>query len=110
MVEKFMVEKSRLGVGKSGLRSLGLKSSWLKSLGLETSWLKSPGLKSLGLKSLWLKLGVEKSRVEMYFNPLSKDLRVCAPAAPVLTHSLDISKHRPTDSKCRRDKPRSDIP
>ena len=41
MVQKFMVE------------SPGLKSSWLKSLGL-----KGPGLK----------LGVEKSRVEMSFN------------------------------------------
>ena len=47
---------------------MGLKSSWLKSLGLkipgfESSWLKSPGLKGLGLK-----LGVEKSGVEMSFN------------------------------------------
>jgi hypothetical protein len=32
---------------------------------LESSWLKSPGLKGLGLM-----LGVEKSGVEMSFNPL----------------------------------------
>ena len=31
-------------------------------------WLKSPGLKSSWLKSLELKLGVDKSRVEMSFN------------------------------------------
>ena len=48
---------------------MGLKGSCLKSLGLlspglEISWLKSPGLKGLGLK-----LGVEKSGVEMSFNP-----------------------------------------
>ena len=47
---------------------MGLKSSWLKILGLkspelESSWLNSPGLKGLGLK-----LGVEKSKVEMSFN------------------------------------------
>ena len=60
MVEKFMIEKS--GVEKF-LLALGLKSSWLKSPGLESSWLKSPGLKGLGLK-----LGVEKSGVEMSFN------------------------------------------
>jgi hypothetical protein len=35
----------------------------LKILGLESSWLKSPRLKGLGLK-----LGVEKSGVEMSFN------------------------------------------
>ena len=62
-----------------GLRNLGLKSSWLKSLGLkslglEGSCLKSPGLesswlRSLGLKGLGLKLEVEKSGVEMSFNP-----------------------------------------
>ena len=46
-----MVEKS--GVEKF-LLALGLKSSWLKSL---------------GLKGLGLKLGVEKSGVEMSFNP-----------------------------------------
>ena len=72
-----------------------MKSSWLKSLGLKchlcrrlmdistpdfstpwfkNSWLKSPGLKSswskiLGLKGQGLKLGVEKSGVEMSFNP-----------------------------------------
>ena len=55
-----MVEKS--GVEKF-LLALGLKSSWLKSPGLESSWLKSTGLKGLGLK-----LGVEKSSVEMSFN------------------------------------------
>ena len=59
-----------LGLKSPGLRNLGLKSSWLKSLGLkspglESSWLKNPGLKGLGLK-----LGVEKSGVEMSFNPL----------------------------------------
>ena len=43
-----MVEKT--GVEKSGVGS---------------SWFKSPGLKGLGLK-----LGVEKSRVEMSFNHL----------------------------------------
>ena len=51
-----MVEKS--GVEKF-LLALGLKSSWLKS-----SWLKS-----LGLKGLRLKLRVEKSGLEMSFNP-----------------------------------------
>ena len=69
-----------LGLKSPGLRSLGLKSSWLKSLGLkslglEGSCLKSPGLesswlRSLGLKGLGLKLEVEKSGVEMSFNPL----------------------------------------
>ena len=69
-----------LGLESPGLRSLGLKSSWLKSLGLkspglESSWLKNPGLesswlKSLGLKGLGLKLGVEKSGVEISFNQL----------------------------------------
>ena len=39
------------------------KNSWLKSPGLKSSWLKSLGLKGPGLK-----LGVEKSRVEMSFN------------------------------------------
>ena len=39
------------------------KNSWLKSLGLKNSWLKSLGLKGPGLK-----LGVEKSGVEMSFN------------------------------------------
>ena len=43
MVQKFMVAKS------------GLKSSWLKSL---------------GLKGPWLRLRVEKSGVEMYFNQI----------------------------------------
>ena len=52
-------------VEKSGLKSLGLKSSWLKSLGLKSSWLKS-----LGLTGPELKLGVEKSKVEMSFNPM----------------------------------------
>ena len=61
------------------MKNPGLESSWLKSLGLkspglESSWLKNPGLesswlKSLGLKGLGLKLGVEKSGVEMSFNP-----------------------------------------
>ena len=41
------------------------KKSWLKSPGLKSSWLKSLGLKGPGLN-----LGVEKSRVEMSFNPL----------------------------------------
>ena len=59
--------------GLTGLRNLGLKSSWSKSLGLEGSCLKSPGLesswlRSLGLKGLGLKLGVEKSGVEISFN------------------------------------------
>ena len=40
-----------------------LKNSWLKSPGLKSSWLKSLGLNGLGLK-----LGVEKSRVEISFN------------------------------------------
>ena len=47
-----------------GLKNPGLESSWLKSPGLKSSCLKSPGLKGLGLK-----LGVEKSGVEMSFNP-----------------------------------------
>ena len=38
---------------------------FLFALGLKSSWLKSPGFKGLGLK-----LGVEKSGVEMSFNPL----------------------------------------
>jgi hypothetical protein len=37
---------------------------FLFALGLKSSWLKSPGSKGLGLK-----LGVEKSGVEMSFNP-----------------------------------------
>ena len=37
----------------------------LFALGLKCSWLKSPALKGLGLK-----LGVEKSGVEMSFNQL----------------------------------------
>ena len=57
-----------------GLKSPGLESSWLKNPGLESSWLKSPGLKGVGLK-----LGVEKSGVEMSFNHVwyitRKDLR-----------------------------------
>ena len=44
-------------VEKSGVEK------FLFAMGLKSSWLKSPGLKGLGLK-----LGVEKSRVEMYFN------------------------------------------
>ena len=36
---------------------------FLFALGLKSSWLKNPGLKGLGLK-----VGVEKSRVEMSFN------------------------------------------
>ena len=48
--EKFTVEKS--GVEK-----------FLFSLGLKSSWLKRPGLNGLGLK-----LGVENSGVEMFFN------------------------------------------
>jgi hypothetical protein len=60
-----------MGFKRGVLRILGLKSSLLKSLGLkspglESSWLKSPGLKGLGLK-----LGVEKSGVEMSFNQSS---------------------------------------
>ena len=42
---------------------LGLESPGLRSLGL-----KSPGLESSSLKGLGLKLGVEKSKVEMSFN------------------------------------------
>ena len=38
------------------------ENSWLKSLGWKSSWLKSLGLKGPGLK-----LGVEKSGVEMSF-------------------------------------------
>ena len=57
-----MVEKS--GVEKF-LLALGLKSSWLKSSGLESSWLKSPGLKGMGLK-----LGVEKSGVQISLNQI----------------------------------------
>ena len=48
---------------------LGLKSPGLRNLGLKTSWLKSLGVESPGLKGLGLKLGVEKSGVEMSFNP-----------------------------------------
>ena len=44
-------------VEKSGVEK------FLFALGLKSSRLKSPGLKGLGLK-----LGVEKSRVEMSFN------------------------------------------
>ena len=46
MVEKFGVEKSRVGEFR----------------------LKSPGLRGLGLRGLGLKLGVGKSGVEMSFN------------------------------------------
>ena len=42
-----------------------VKYSWLKSLGLKSSWLKCLRLKGLGLK-----LRVEKSGVEMFFNHL----------------------------------------
>ena len=58
-----------LGLKSPGLRNLGLKSSWLKSLGLKIPGLKSSWFKNLGLKGLGLKLGVEKSGVEMSFNP-----------------------------------------
>ena len=44
-------------VEKSGVEK------FLFALGLKSSWLKNPGLKGLGLK-----LGVEKSGVEMSFN------------------------------------------
>ena len=44
-------------VEKSGVEK------FLLALGLKSSWLKCPGLKGLGLK-----LGVEKSGVEMSFN------------------------------------------
>ena len=49
-------------VEKSGVEK------FLFALGLKSSWLKSPGLKGLGLK-----LGVEKSGVEMSFNPFAND-------------------------------------
>ena len=54
------------GLGSSWLKNLGLKNSWLKCLGLVSSWLKNLGLKGLGLK-----LGVEKSGVEMSFNHMT---------------------------------------
>ena len=57
-----------LGLRSPGLRNLGLKSSWLKSLGLKYPGLESSWLKKMGLKGLGLKLGVEKSGVEMSFN------------------------------------------
>ena len=41
---------------------------WLKSLVLKIPGLESSYLKSQGLKGLGLKLGVEKSRVEISFN------------------------------------------
>ena len=44
------------------------KNSWLISPGLKSLWLESLGLKGPG----GLKIGVEKSRVEMSFN-LTKD-------------------------------------
>ena len=47
-------------VEKSGVEK------FLLALGLKSSWLENPGLKGLGLK-----LGVEKSGVEMTFNPKS---------------------------------------
>ena len=71
--------------------TMGLKKSWLKSLGLKyhlsrrlkdistpdvstmnfsTLWFKNSWLKSLGLKGPELKLGVEKSGVEMSFDHL----------------------------------------
>ena len=46
-------------VEKSGVEKL------LFALRLKSSWLKRPGLRGLGLK-----LGVEKSEVEMSFNPI----------------------------------------
>ena len=46
-----------------GLKNPGFENSWLKSPGLESSWFKNLGLKGPGLK-----LGVEKSGVEMSFN------------------------------------------
>ena len=49
------------------------KNSWLKSPGLKNSWLKSLGLKGPGLK-----LGVEKSGVEMSFNLDFDDSIHCA--------------------------------
>ena len=61
-----------------GLRRLGLKSSWLKSLGLESSWLKSLGLKGPGLK-----LGVEKSGVEMSFNRFIQSINSWLPGDKV---------------------------
>ena len=49
---------------------MNFPTPWFKN-----SWLKTQGLKSQGLKSQWLKgpglkLWVEKSGVEMSFNPL----------------------------------------
>ena len=56
MEKRFKVEKSR--VGKSGVEKSGVEK-FLLALGLKSSWLESLGLK----------LGVEKSGVEMSFNP-----------------------------------------
>ena len=64
MVEKSGVEMSSLLKDIKDFSTPWFKNSWLKSPGLKISWLKSLGLKGLGLK-----LGVEKSRVEMSFNP-----------------------------------------
>ena len=64
MVQKFMVEKS--GVEKFMVEKSGVEK-FLFALGLKRSWLKSPGLKGLGLK-----LGVEKSGVDMSFNHFFK--------------------------------------
>ena len=54
-------------VEKSGVEK------FLFALGLKSSWLKSPRLKGLGLK-----LGVEKSGVEMSFNLDFDDSIHCA--------------------------------
>ena len=63
MVEKSGVKMSSLLKDIKDFSTPWFKNSWLKSPGLKISWLKSLGLKGLGLK-----LGVEKSRVEMSFN------------------------------------------
>jgi hypothetical protein len=61
MVQKFMVEKSR--VGKFMVQKSGVEKFLVKKSGVGKFMLKNLGLKGPGLK-----VGVEKSRVEMSFN------------------------------------------
>ena len=61
MVQKFMVEKSR--VGKFMVQKSGVEKFLVKKSGVGKFMLKNLGLKGPGFK-----VGVEKSGVEMSFN------------------------------------------
>ena len=83
-------------VEKSGVEK------FLFALGLKSSWLKSPGL-----KGLWLKLGIEKSGVEMSFNPL--DILVYRKIQQKLfANALDFETYEPIAMICLYTKIRVD--